>query len=297
MEDEARLKAPREKLLAVRAKRVRPGLDDKVLADWNGLMIAALANAGTLMSEPHWIEMASRAFRFVSESMSKGNRLGHSWRAGRLLFPGLSSDFAAMTRAAIALHQATGKQIYLDRAAAWTVALEKHHADPETGGYFLTADDAEGLIIRPALTRDDALPNPNALIAQNLVRLALLAGDDQCRERADRLLEGLLPFASQSLFNHMVLFSALDLRTRHIEIVAVGKQTDAFATAALKLPFFNRTFLRAENPTALSKTHPARAKAESVPETGAVFVCQSERCSLPIADPTKIADAIVVAHV
>ncbi len=295
-EEEARLKTLREKLLAVRAKRIRPGLDDKVLADWNGLMIAALANAVTLLNVPAWIEMATRAFRFVSESMSKGSRLGHSWRAGRLLFPGLSSDFAAMTRAAIALYQTTGEKIYLDHAITWTAALEKHHADPETGGYFLTADDAEGLIIRPALTRDDALPNPNALIAQNLVRMALLAGDDRYRERADRLLEGLIPIAAQSLFNHMVLFSALDLSMRHIEIVAVGKHTDTFAAAALKIPFLNRTLLRVENPGMLSKTHPARTKADCVSEPGAVFVCQGERCSLPINDPAKIADAIAIAR-
>ena len=289
VEDEARLKNLREKLLAVRATRVRPGLDDKVLADWNGLMIAALANAGALLNEPKWIERAARAFRFVSESMSRDDRLGHSWRAGRLIFPGLSSDFAAMTRAAIALHQATGEKIYLDRAIAWTAALEKRHADQETGGYFLTADDAEGLIIRPALTRDDALPNPNALIAQNFVRLALLAGDDQYTERADRLLEGLLPFASQSLFNHMTLFSALDLRMRHVEVVAVGDRSDEFADAALRLPFLNRTVLRAAKSGTLAKTHPARAKVDSITKESAAFVCRGGHCSLPITDPKGIA--------
>ena len=158
----------REKLLAARALRVRPGLDDKVLADWNGLMIAALANAGALLGEDAWVYLGARAFRFVVESMTRDDRLGHSWRVGRLLFPGLSSDYAAMIRAAIALYQATGAEAYLEQAVKWTQALERHHADAEGGGYFLTADDAEGLIVRPAQTRDDALPNPNALMAQNL---------------------------------------------------------------------------------------------------------------------------------
>ena len=66
----------------LRSKRVRPGLDDKVLADWNGLMIAGLANAGTMLGEPAWIEMAARAFDFIVRSMTKGDRLGHSWREG-----------------------------------------------------------------------------------------------------------------------------------------------------------------------------------------------------------------------
>src|ERR1044071_8851374 len=84
--DEARLAALREKLLSVRALRVRPGLDDKVLADWNGLMIAALANAGAMLDEPEWIAMAQRAFAFIAKDMTRGDRLGHSWREGRLLF-------------------------------------------------------------------------------------------------------------------------------------------------------------------------------------------------------------------
>ena len=78
----------RGKLLKEREKRIRPGLDDKVLADWNGLMIAALANGGVLLNEPEWIRMAARAFRFVAGAMTRGYRLGHSWRAGRLHVPG-----------------------------------------------------------------------------------------------------------------------------------------------------------------------------------------------------------------
>jgi uncharacterized protein YyaL (SSP411 family) len=224
--------------------------------------------------------------------MAKGDRLGHSWRRGRLVFPGLSSDFTAMIRAAVALHQATGESTYLDHGVRWAAALERHHFDQETSGYFLTADDAEGLIVRPALSRDDALPNPNGVHGQNLVRLALLAGDDQYRERADRLLEGLIPFAAESLFNHMSLFSALDLRLRQIEIVAAGKRAGEFANAALQLSFLGRTVLRVKDASALSTSHPARAKLDSVAGAGAAFVCQSERCSLPIDDPAKLADAV-----
>jgi len=105
-----RLALLRGKLLEQREKRVRPGLDDKILADWNGLMIAALANGGAMLGETEWIAMAARAFGFVAPSMAKGeelghrlgHRLGHSWRAGKLLYPGLASDFACMIKAALA---------------------------------------------------------------------------------------------------------------------------------------------------------------------------------------------------
>src|SRR6202023_3952543 len=109
-ETENRLASMRASLLAVRDLRIRPGLDDKVLADWNGLMIAGLVNAGVLLDDPDWITLAARAFAFIATSMTRGDRLGHAWRAGRLVYPGLASDFAAMVRAALALHEATGGQ-------------------------------------------------------------------------------------------------------------------------------------------------------------------------------------------
>ncbi|HEY4738098.1 MAG TPA: thioredoxin domain-containing protein, partial [Xanthobacteraceae bacterium] len=186
--DEARLTALREKLLSVRALRARPGLDDKVLADWNGLMIAALTNAGSMLDEPRWLELASRAFDFVAQSMARGDRLGHSWRQGKLKFPGLASDYAAMIRAALALHEATGAASFLDQALQWQQALDRDYINAENGTYYLTTANAEGLVIRPAATTDEATPNHNAVAAQNLIRLAVLSGDDAWRDKADRLI-------------------------------------------------------------------------------------------------------------
>jgi uncharacterized protein len=290
-EDEARLASLRTALLAVRDRRVRPGLDDKVLADWNGLMIAALVNAGIVFDEPSWIERARRAFGFITEAMTRDGRLGHSWREGRLLFPGLASDFAAMIRAALALHEATGERAFLDWAVATQKAFERHYADLETGGYFLTADDAEGLVVRPNATTDDATPNANALAAQNLLRLALLSGDDAWRERADRLFDGLLPLATQNLFGHVALLNALDLRLRAAEIVVTGRDAEGFAAAALKIPFIDRIVLRAASVDALPAGHPAQAKIAAAPETAA-FVCVGETCSLPVTRADKIAETI-----
>ena len=281
----------RAKLLAAREKRVRPGLDDKILADWNGLMIAALVNAGIAFDEPTWIDMAARAFRFVAEMMTRDDRLGHSWRDERLLFPGLASDFAAMIRAALALHEATGERGFLDWAQASQAAFDRHYANPETGGYFLTADDAEGLVVRPAATTDDATPNANALAAQNLVRLAALTGNDAWRERADRLFEGIIPIAAQNLFGHVALLNALDLRLRAAEIVITGTQAERFAEAALKIPFVDRIVLRAASAQSLPAAHPAQAKIAAAPEAAA-FVCVGETCSLPVTRPEQIAETV-----
>jgi uncharacterized protein YyaL (SSP411 family) len=288
---ENRLASMRASLLAVRDLRIRPGLDDKVLADWNGLMIAGLVNAGLLLDEAAWIDMARRAFDFIAREMTRGDRLGHSWRDGKLLFPGLSSDFAAMIRAALALHEATAERDYLDRALAWQAALERHYADAEGGGYYFTADDAEGLVVRPKSTTDDALPNPHGLAAQNLIRLAVFTGDDAWRHKADALFDALLPVAAESLFSHLSLLNGLDLRLRAAELVAVGREVTRFAAAALKLPFIDRMVLRARRETDLPDTHPARAAFASLPET-ALLVCVGERCSLPVTQPDKIAEAV-----
>ena len=161
-----------------------------------------------------WLTMAAALSISSRESNDQGDRLGHSWRGGKLLFPGLASDFAAMIRAALALYEATGERVYLDRALAWQNAFDAHYADSDTGGYYLSADDASDLLLRPHSTSDDATPNPNAVAAQNLVRLAVLAGDDKWREKADRLIEGILSAAERNLFGHMALLNALDLRLR-----------------------------------------------------------------------------------
>jgi uncharacterized protein len=289
--DEARLADLRKILLAARAWRVRPGLDDKVLADWNGLMIASLVNAGVALNEPSWLAMAVRAFDFIATAMTAGDRLGHSWRQGKLLLPGLASDYAAMIRAARALYEATGKGSYLERALTWQRSFDAHYTDAETGGYYLTADDAEGLLLRPHSTTDDATPNPNAVAAQNLVRLSVLAGDDTWRARADKLIEGVLAGAGSNLFGHVATLNALDLRLRAAEIVVTGAQAEDFAQAALALPFLDRIVLRAKTAADLPPSHPAQAKLAAT-SGSAAFVCVGTACSLPVTAASEIAAAV-----
>jgi hypothetical protein len=293
--DETRLADLRKILLDGRAGRVRPGLDDKVLADWNGLMIAGLVNAGVALDEPSWLAIARRPFDFIATTMTDGerenNRLGHSWRQGKLLLPGLASDYAAMIRAALALYEATGERSYLDRALIWQRNFDAHYTDAETGGYYLTADDAEGLLLRPHSTVDDATPNPNAVAAQNLVRFAVLAGDEQWRGRADRLIENILSTAERNLFGHVALLNALDLRLRAAEVVVTGSQAEDFAQGALKLPFVDRIVLRAKTAADLPLSHPAQAKLAATSDSAA-FVCVGSTCSLPVTATSEIAATV-----
>jgi uncharacterized protein YyaL (SSP411 family) len=281
-EDENRLALMRARLLAIRDSRVRPGLDDKVLADWNGLMIAALVNAGIILGEPSWLDMGKRAFDFIARQMTRGDRLGHSWRDGKLLFPGLASDFAAMIRAALALFEATGEHAYLERSLAWQSEFDSHYVDPETGIYYLSADDSSDLLLRPHSTQDDATPNPNAVAAQNLVRLAIFTGDDQWSRASDRLIETILATAERNLFGHVALLNALDLRLRAAEIVVTGN-SKALVASALKLPFLDRIVLQTGAAGAMSVSHPAYERVAAM-HGDAAFICVGERCSLPARD-------------
>ena len=209
-------------------------------------------------------------------------RLGHSFRAGKLLLPGLASDYAAMIRAALALFEASGERKLLEQALAWQRALDAHYADADSGGYYLTADDAGDLLLRPHATTDDATPNPNAVAAGNLVRLAALTGDTQWRDKADRLMEGILSAAARNLFGHVALLNALDLRLRAAEIVITGgRRGDCAAQAALQaaVPRPHRA-ARAPPPPTCRAAHPGAGEtiigrgAEPRPSSAS-----GERCS------------------
>ncbi len=282
--------AMRKLLQQERSKRVRPGLDDKVLADWNGLMIAALANAARVFDRPDWFAPACDAFRFVQSRMTRDGKLGHSWRQDHLLLPGLASDYAAMIRAALALFEATGDSACLDQAIAWQQTLDADYADPDHGGYYLTTAGATGLIVRPHSTVDDAIPNHNGLIAQNLVRLASLTGQAEWARRRDAHFEALLPLASENVFGHLSVLNGLDLFLSGAEIVVTGTgpEADSLLAAARRLPPATTIIFHAANGTALPDTHPAHAKGTSLGGSAAAFICRGQSCSLPITDPAGL---------
>lgn len=289
-DDEARLAPLRAKLLAARAERVRPGLDDKVLADWNGLMIAALARAGAFLGEPDWVAMARTAFAAVCRLMERDGRLGHSWRAGKLVFPGLATDHAAMARAAIALAEATGEAGYVAKAEAFLDTLERHYGDPRTGALFLTADDAPPLVVRPMSTMDEAQPNYQAVAADALVRLASLTGREELRARADRILTALTGTAAQNAIAHGAVLNALTTRLTLAEISVVKDGDGRFARAALALPFPDRVLVRVDDDGRLPPGSLAAARQAAAPDTGAAFVCRDGRCGPSVTDPDTLAD-------
>ncbi len=225
--------------------------------------------------------------------MTRGDRLGHSWREGQLKFPGLASDFAAMIRAALALYEATGQRNYLDQALAWQHALDRDYADAATGTYYLTAADAEGLVIRPASTADEATPNHNAVAAQNLIRLGgarrrrSLARASRPADRGDRAAGGREPLHAHGAAQRRRSAAA----RRRDRGDRGGRRAQALLAAARARPPLDRIVLHAGSAQALPAQHPARAKVAAAGEPAA-FVCVGETCSLPVTDPAGLIGAI-----
>jgi uncharacterized protein YyaL (SSP411 family) len=284
--DERRLATDRSQLLERRAQRVRPATDDKALADWNGLMIAALALAGTTFERPEWIVLAQRAFAFVTTTMARDGRLAHSWREGKSVYPGLATDYAAMIKAALALHAATLDAHYLTKAEALAASMRTHHWNRDEPSYFLSADDAEALIVRPKATTDEATPSATGLMAQNLIRLWRLTGKDAYRRDVDEILDASAAALAANLFGGTSLLNALDLRLAAVDLVVVAPATGDTGPLlrSARAHWTPNIVLSAHtDAAALPHEHPASGKG-TVNGKPTAYVCRGESCSLPVTD-------------
>lgn len=294
--DEARLTPMRAKLLEARAVRPRPGWDDKILADWNGMMIAAMANAGAVFKNPAWTQAAETAFRFIASTLSKNGHLHHSYRAGKLGVDGMLDDYANMARAGIILFELTSDQSALELAKSWVENLNNRFWDSESGGYFTNPSDGESLLVRAKPGHDSAVPNGNAVMLEVLGRLYAVTGDASYRERADALTQA---FAGQ--FESTGMASAtwlnnLELYLAQQQIVIVGaaddSDTDTLRQTVLKMCLPNRILMHLSPDEALPSGHPAAGKT-MIDGKPTAYICHGQTCSLPITDPDGLKAALI----
>jgi hypothetical protein len=292
--DEARLGKLRTKLMAERDKRVRPGWDDKVLADWNGLMIAALARASVVFERPEWLELAKRAFDFVVARMSENGRLMHAYRAGRAKAPATASDYANMIWAALRLNEATNEQRYFDQATAWVEVLDKHYWVEGSGGYATSADDTRDVIARLRPGTDDATPNANAIMLANLVALATLSGEARYIDRAERLQAAFAGEVGRNIVAHTgLLASTFDL-LKPQQVVLAGQHLaggDALMKVirSISLPGVLQYAL---NDTANGATLPGLRDKNAVNRRATAYVCIGPQCSPSLTEPSQLAKAL-----
>ncbi|MBI3910165.1 MAG: AGE family epimerase/isomerase, partial [Armatimonadetes bacterium] len=184
----ARIDPLRQKLWEARSKRVHPGLDDKILTAWNGLMIRACAHAGGALGERRYVDAAVQGAEFVLTHLRQGGRLLVSWRNGVAKLSAYLDDYAFLAVGLLELHAATGDGRWLAEARALVDTLNQYFWDEDEGGYFFTASDHEALIARVKSPQDNALPSGNAMAARALIRLAEWTGEADYRRRAEQIL-------------------------------------------------------------------------------------------------------------
>ena len=289
-EEEAALARSRAILFTAREKRIRPGRDDKVLADWNGLTIAALARAAMVFGHPEWLQRAEQAQDFVlAEMAGPDGRVQHAWRLGRVTAAGLLDDQAAMARASLALFEATGDARRLQQAIQLAKATDAF-ADGQ-GGYYQTAVDATDVpLARPRTAADNATPAGNGLLAEVFARLWHLTGDTAWRERTEVLLRAFTGNSDQ-LAAMPTLLAAADLLEEAATVVVAGTPAEPLAAVALAVADPAVVVLRANDPDQLPPQHPAFGKP--VGTQGAVaYVCRRQICGLPISDGAALAAAL-----
>jgi uncharacterized protein len=289
-EEEAGLARSRQLLFQARAQRVRPGRDDKVLADWNGLAIAALARAAAVFDRPEWLARAGETFDFVLTQMrTLDGRVQHAWRLGRVAAAGLLDDQAGMARAALALFEATGDAGRLAQAERIARAGEERFSD-DHGGFYTTADDATDVpMARPRTAADNATPAGAGVMAEVYARLFHLTGDALWRSRAEAVLRA---FTNPEHISGMPgMLSAADILEEAATVVIAGDPADPRAATltatALRSPDPAVMVLRAARLDALPAGHPALGKSP-VGSAPAAYVCRRNVCGLPVTNADSL---------
>ncbi len=288
-DEEADLATAREKLFAVREQRARPGRDDKVLSDWNGLTIAALARASAVFDEPEWFAAARSAFYFVFGVLKgRDRRLLHAWRAGRPGARGLLDDYASMARAALALFEGSGYPGELDAARLLAGEALDLFGDGE-GGVYLTARDAADVPgARPRHAHDGATPSGVGLLLEVFARLWHLTEEARWRAAADGLIRA-FSGAREGIGGSPLLLIGADMLERGGSVVVDGPLDDplsqALAAAALRAPDPSLTVLRLDR-----RLWPNGSPRDDLPRSGgpAAMLCRGQTCSLPVATPEAL---------
>jgi uncharacterized protein YyaL (SSP411 family) len=204
-----RLAPARQALLEARARRERPLTDDKVLADWNGMMVGAMARAGARLAEPRYLAAAERAAEFVLSRLAAGGTLLHAFRDGRGQVPAFLDDYAFLVEGLLQLHGATGEKRWLSEAVRLAEEQERRLADPSGGGYFGAGEDPR-LLFRSKPGFDGAVASGNGVAALNAIELARLTGEPAWGSRAESTLLAFGDSMPRAPLAHVTLVRALD---------------------------------------------------------------------------------------
>ena len=284
--------AARHKLFTAREKRVKPGRDEKILTEWNGLMIHALADVGVILEREDALQAATKSAAFILAEMSQPNGLlFRSYKDGRAgNAAACLEDYAAFARGLVALYEATFQSRWLAEAVRLTKIMQTQFADEAHGGFFQTGIAHEQLIVRRKDFIDNAIPSGNSMAAELLLRLAKLTGNEEYRSEAARIFQIMAAAMAQQPTGFGRMLHALDdLLSPSQEVAIVGSLDDPRTQALLREArrhYLPHTVLALKEPH--HENHPSlpllegRTLADGQP---AAYVCHNYACQLPVTEP------------
>jgi uncharacterized protein YyaL (SSP411 family) len=290
----------RARLLAIREQRVPPGMDTKVLASWNGLMIAALAEAGPILREPRYAEAAERAAGFILDRMRQPDgRLWHGYKDGQARFNAYLDDYAAVIDGLVRLYEATGTRRWVEAAVELAGILIAQFHDPEQGGFYYTGTDHEALIVRQKDLLDNATPSGNALACTALLRLAALTGRAELEQVARSGLQTMSSVMAQYPTAAGQALMALDFllaEPREIALVGTGDPASLRAAREAIAERFapNQVVAPAHGPADAALAAVVPLLADRTPRDGQVtaYICRQMACEAPVSGVEAIREAV-----
>jgi uncharacterized protein YyaL (SSP411 family) len=275
----------RAQLFEARASRIRPGLDDKILASWNGLMLKGYVDAYRVFGESRFLEMALQNARFLTQRLTEdGARLYRNYKEGKRSINGFLDDYANVADALLSLYQVTFDEQWLHQAEAYLQHVQQHFFDEKTGMYFYTSDEDDPLISRKAEITDDVIPASNSVLAHVMHDLGLLLHRSDFRQQADQLLQNLqAQIKKHPAWHANWALLLLKKAFPHHEIALTGSGILDWRQAFEASYHPNRIFAGAE---ASSELPILEGRFGEQPT---IYVCQDYTCQLPVH---SVADAL-----
>jgi uncharacterized protein YyaL (SSP411 family) len=289
----------REKLFAIRSKRLRPHLDDKIIAAWNGLMISAFARAAQVLDDPRYLEIATRAANFLRANLYEGKSklLYRNYRGGRSDIEGFADDYAFVVEGLLDLYEASFNVEWLKLAKELQETNDRLFFDEKKGGYFSTSGKDESVFLRMKDDNDGAEPAASSLAALNLLRLSQLRDDQKMAERARKTIDAFATTLSHFPSAMPQMLVALDYSlSKPRQIVIAGKKGAPETKALLKevhRHFLPKTILLladgGEGQKYLGEKNEAIRAMSLVEGKPAAYICENFTCKAPVTDAGQLA--------
>ena len=288
----------RRKLFEVREKRIRPGLDDKILSGWNGLMITALAKGAAVLGQSSYGEAAAKAADFILREMREDGRLLATYGKGRARLKAYLTDYAFLIEGLLGLHEWSGDLRWLDEAEQLTETAIEFYWDAEGGGFFFTASDHEALLVRSKTANDGAIPSGNSVMLMNLQRLAILLDRADLREKAKTIIEVFAAGLTRSPFQHERFLCGIEAWHEGFEEIAIVGAAGAPETQSLLRAVYGlyvpNTVVARLDPAApeTPKRIPLLAQKTMIDDKPTAYVCRNFACKQPTTDPAELSEQL-----